>query len=180
MNKNSIAIVALCSHLCQGSYAPLSNNEWSELALILMEKSIQPEALLDYTEKDFVKNLAISEEYAKRLLGLIGRTASLYFELSKYENMGIGVVTRADSFYPKSIKKSLGNTCPPLFYYAGDISIADMENAQILNNKQDLADLNENNQVAVKYANSLMKEMKKSTAIKAIQKRRLLIMAQKI
>lgn len=177
MNKNSVTIISLCSTLCLGNEAPLSPSEWSDLALILMEKSIQPEALLDYTTQDFINNLSISEDYAKRLANLIGRTASLYFELSKYQNIGISIVTRADSTYPKILKRELGNACPPLFYYAGDISIASNENAQILDCKQKIE---ETDNLVVKYANSLMKEIKNSSVIKAIQKRKLLIMAQKI
>lgn len=177
MNKNSVAIISLCSTLCQGNTIPLTSQEWSELALILKEKGVQPEALLEYSTQDFINNLAISEDYAKRLSNLIGRTASLYFELSKYENIGIGVVTRADNTYPKLIKRELGNNCPPLFYYAGDISIANREDAYILDCTQKIE---EADKLAVKFANSLMKEMKASATVKAIQKRKLLIMSQKL
>lgn len=177
MNKNSVAIVALCSHLCQGNTYPLSSSEWSELASALMQKEIQPEALLEYSFQDFVNNLCITEEYAKRLNNLIGRTASLYFELSKYENMGIGVVTRADSTYPKALKRKLGNACPPLFYYAGDISIANQDNAHILDCNQAIE---ATGKLTVKFASSLMKEMKNSSVIKEVQKRKLLIISQKI
>ena len=37
--------------------------------------------------------------------------------------MGINVVTRADEDYPVKLKKVLGNSCPPLFYYAGELAI---------------------------------------------------------
>ena len=37
--------------------------------------------------------------------------------------MGIQIVTRADPAYPKQLKKKLGNTCPPLFYCAGDLEL---------------------------------------------------------
>lgn len=178
MNKNSVAIISLCSTLCQGSTIPLMPQEWGELALILMEKGIQPQELLEYSYNDFIEKLGASEEYAKRLADLISRTASLYFELSKYENMGIGVVTRADSTYPREIKKSLGNNCPPLFYYAGDLSIFDKENVQITEINQPIDIVNDI--PTVKFAKSIMKEMKSSAIVKAIQKRKLLILAQMI
>ena len=38
--------------------------------------------------------------------------------------MGITVLTRADAAYPKKLKETLGNACPPLFYAAGDPAIA--------------------------------------------------------
>lgn len=178
MNKNSVAIISLCSTLCQGSTIPLMPQEWGELALILMKKGIQPQELLEYSYNDFIEKLGASEEYAKRLADLISRTASLYFELSKYENMGIGVVTRADSTYPREIKKSLGNNCPPLFYYAGDLSIFNKENVQITEINQPIDIVNDI--PTVKFAKSIMKEMKSSAIVKAIQKRKLLILAQMI
>ncbi|MBQ9008292.1 MAG: DNA-processing protein DprA [Clostridia bacterium] len=38
------------------------------------------------------------------------------------EDRGIRVVTQAD-VNPRQLKAKMGNTCPPLFYYAGNISI---------------------------------------------------------
>ena len=38
--------------------------------------------------------------------------------------MGISVVTRADVQYPNMLKARLGKSCPPLFYYAGDLKLA--------------------------------------------------------
>ena len=178
MNKNSVAIISLCSTLCQGNTTPLTSQEWSELALVLMEKKIQPEALLDFSYNDLIEKIDASEQYAKRLSDLISRTASLYFELSKYENMGIGIVTRADGQYPKRVKKTLGNKCPPLFYYAGDLSTFDKENVQILEINQPV--IIEDDTPTVKFAKSIMKEMKSSATVKAIQKRKMLILAQMI
>ena len=54
---------------------------------------------------------------------MIGRSASLFFEISKYENVGISIVTRADEEYPKRIKQKLGDSCPPFLYYTGDLSL---------------------------------------------------------
>ena len=88
-----------------------------------MIRKLQPEKLLDYTQKDFISELALSAEEAERLVRLIDRSGSLRFELAKYEDMGIQIVTRADASYPKQLKKKLGNTCPPLFYSAGDLTL---------------------------------------------------------
>ncbi len=124
MNRNAEAITILCSHLCVAEdIKPLEPGEWSKLAERLMEKKLQPELLLDFEQKDFVSELAYSQEEGARLMRLIDRSGSLRFELAKYEDMGIQVVTRADAAYPKQLKKKLGNTCPPLFYCAGDLGL---------------------------------------------------------
>ena len=178
MNKNSVAIISLCSSIIKSGAKPLSTEEYSNLAKILMEKGIQPEALLEYSSYDFLEKLGVTEQYAIRLNDLINRAPSLYFEISKYENMGISIVTRADSTYPKLLKKELGNLCPPLFYYAGDISIANKDNVKVIDAKTEVC-LNDEAE-AIKYASSLTKEIKSAGIIRLIQKRRLLVLSQSI
>ena len=124
MNQNSVAITVLCSHLCVGeNIKPLEPKEWSELAKQLLERGIQPSELLEYRPDDFREKFFFNNDMIERVLRLIERSASLSFEISKFENMGIHIVTRADADYPKKLKKALGNGCPPLFYYAGDLRL---------------------------------------------------------
>ena len=124
MNRNAEAIVIFCSHLCvTEGINPLEPREWSDLAQRLMDQGLQPESLLDYGQTDFAAHLGFSEEEALRLVRLLDRSGSLRFELSKYEDMGIRVVTRADVSYPRQLKKKLGNACPPLFYCAGETKL---------------------------------------------------------
>ena len=124
MNQNSNAIITLCSHLCVGEgIVPLAPKEWSDLAAKLMQLGLQPKALFDLPREALIETLKLSEETAERVARLIGRNASLSFQLSEYENIGITVVTRADPPYPGKLKKVLGNHCPPLFYCAGDMAL---------------------------------------------------------
>lgn len=124
MSKNAEAITLLCSHLCVADeIKPLEPKEWSELAEHLMDRKLQPGDLLDFGVKDIIRELAYTEEDATRLMRLIDRSGSMGFELSKYRDIGIQIVTRADVEYPRMLKKNLGNTCPPLFYYAGDLRL---------------------------------------------------------
>lgn len=126
MNLNSNAIFTLCSHLCVGdNVVPLEPKEWGEFAKRLMEVGLQPESIFDFSKADLIDKLLVSEEYAERILRLIDRNASLSFELSKLENIGISAITRADKEYPARLKKLLGNGCPPIFYVAGDLSLLD-------------------------------------------------------
>ena len=124
MNSNASAIVTLCSRMCVGEgVAPLEPKEWSALAKLLMDHQLQPGDLFAFSEADMKERLQLAEDQAQRLLRLIDRSASLSFEISQYENMGISVITRADEQYPKRLKKVLGNQCPPLFYYAGELEL---------------------------------------------------------
>ena len=79
--------------------------------------------LLDFEKQDFIDQLQVTEEEADRYCRLLDRSGSLRFELSKYEDMGIQIVTRADTEYPGQLKKKLGSACPPLFYTAGNLAL---------------------------------------------------------
>ena len=128
MNRNAEAITIFCSRLCVADdIHPLEIKEWSQLAERLVELHLQPEYLLDFERRDFIDQLQASESEAERYVRLLDRSGSLRFELSKYEDMGIQVVTRADSEYPRQLKKKLGNACPPLFYYAGNLALLNRE-----------------------------------------------------
>ncbi|MBQ9007902.1 MAG: DNA-protecting protein DprA [Clostridia bacterium] len=124
MNRNAEAITVLCSRLCvaEGIH-PLENKEWSHLATRLLALKLRPEDLLDFDRQDYMDHLQFSNEEADRYLRLLDRSGSLRRELSRVEDRGIRVVTRADAEYPRQLKAKLGNACPPLFYYAGNISL---------------------------------------------------------
>ena len=128
MNLDSNAILTLCSHICVGEgVRPLEPKEYSELAqkLLLAEKT--PKDLFNFSTDDFKSILGFNEEQIARVVRLLDRNASLSFELSNYQNMGIEAVTRSDLGYPKNLKKKLSNTCPPIFYYAGDLSLLERQ-----------------------------------------------------
>ena len=124
MNDRSMAIAVLCSHLCVGEgVEPLEPKEYSTLAAELVKRNLNPENLLSFNRQDFLQTLDLTEDQADRLLRLLDRSASLSFEISKYENMGISLLTRADRNYPLKLKQKLKNACPPIFYTAGDPAI---------------------------------------------------------
>lgn len=126
MNQNAEAIVILCSHLCMGEgVKPLEPREWSKLAQWLLEQKMEPRQLLEFGREDFLSRLRCTPDQAERLLRLIGRSASLGFEVSRYASIGIQIVTRADQNYPRRLKQKLKNACPPIFYYAGNLELLD-------------------------------------------------------
>lgn len=86
---------------------------------------MQPIDLYEMSDAVFSSKLGYNTNQIVRIKRLLDRSGSLSFEIGKYENMGIKIVTRADLDYPKKLKAILNKICPPLFYYAGDLSIAD-------------------------------------------------------
>ncbi|MCQ2106023.1 MAG: DNA-processing protein DprA [Fibrobacter sp.] len=129
MNENSSVIVSLCSHLCADSCKPFTPYEWTKFAKMLMEKSLQPKDVINFSTEDFKHKLLYTDEEIQRVRSLFDRSGSLIFELEKFSSMGIKVVTRADSEYPKVLKSKLKENCPPLFYYAGDLNLTNRKYA---------------------------------------------------
>lgn len=124
MNLDSNAILALCSYVCVGDgVQPLEPKEYSELAKRLVNSGKSPKDLFEFTTQDFEQILDMPIAEIERVKRLLDRNASLSFELGQYCNMGINTVTRADEKYPHRLKKKLGNACPPIFYYAGDLTL---------------------------------------------------------
>jgi predicted Rossmann fold nucleotide-binding protein DprA/Smf involved in DNA uptake len=126
MHQDSNAIITLCSHICVGDgVSPLEPKEYSDLTQVLYHAGKTPKDLFDFLEEDFRTVLGCDLEQTRRFMRLLDRNASLNFEISQYRNMGIEIVTRADVGYPRALKKKLANQCPPLFYYAGELSLLD-------------------------------------------------------
>ena len=126
MLQDSNAIVTLCSYVCVGEgVRPLEPREYRDLTQLLHQVGKTPKDLFGFSAEDFRTILGFDIERTQRFMRLLDRNASLSFELGQYQNMGIEVITRADAGYPKKLKKKLVNQCPPLFYYAGDLSLLD-------------------------------------------------------
>ena len=126
--QDSIAILTLCSHLCVGEgVCPLEPKEYSDLVKRLTKAGKTPKDLFDFSAQDFYSVLNFDEAQTARFMRLLDRNASLSFELGQYRNMGIETITRADATYPKNLKQKLGNACPPLFYYAGDLKLLEQQ-----------------------------------------------------
>lgn len=126
MNQDSNAILTLCSHVCVGEgVRPLEPKEYGGLAQKLNKAGKSPKDIFEFSSDDFKGVLGCDEEQRERILRLLDRNASLSISLGEYSNMGINTVTRADVEYPKKLRQKLGNTCPPIFYYAGDTDLLD-------------------------------------------------------
>lgn len=121
MKQDSNAILTLCSHICVGEGVyPLEPKEYGELAKKLNHAGKSPGDLFSFSADDFRSVLGIDGGETERMLRLLDRSASLSFALEEYRNIGIGVITRADTSYPAKLKRKLGGGCPPVFYFAGD------------------------------------------------------------
>jgi predicted Rossmann fold nucleotide-binding protein DprA/Smf involved in DNA uptake len=123
ITADSQAILLLCSYLGQSQepeYKPLTLKEWNDIAHRLQANNHRPDVLLEWGQEDIVKELEVEESKAKRIKWLIARKGSLAFELERLESIGIRVLTRADSNYPKRYRQRLKELAPSVLYYAGE------------------------------------------------------------
>ncbi len=123
MNENASMIVVLCSHLCADNCRPLDPSECTKLADKMIEKKLQPKDIPDLSNDDMKHYFGYGTSEIERINKLLDRAGSLSFELEKLSSMGIKTITRADKGYPKALKTKLNGGCPPLFYFAGDLSL---------------------------------------------------------
>lgn len=123
MNENASMIVVLCSHLCADNCRPLDPSEWTKLADKMIEQKLQPKDIPDLSNDDMKHYFGYGTSEIERINKLLDRAGSLSFELEKLSSMGIKTITRADKGYPKALKTKLNGGCPPLFYFAGDLSL---------------------------------------------------------
>ncbi len=121
-NKNSDAIIILCSQLCKGeNIKPFTDSEWSRFASNIMDKGLTPSDIVNMNLDEL--KLHFNDVEARRIYNLIGRSGSIVFELMKLKERGINIVTRADQDYPSFLKEKMGKKCPPLLYYIGDLKL---------------------------------------------------------
>jgi len=128
LSKDSLAIILLCSNLALDykvdNIKPFTAIEYSKFAKIILNSPIKRPGNLFQLSKDEIKsNLLISDMEAERVLKLLEKSGQLSFQLNELSNIGIDVVTRADSRYPKILKEKLKEKCPPVLYCCGDLSI---------------------------------------------------------
>jgi len=123
INENASMIAVLCSRLCAENCRPLEPSEWSMLAGIMRDQKILPKDIPDFSDNDMRECFGYGEEETDRIKRLLDRAGSLAFELDRLSCMGIGIITCADKEYPETLKNKLKSSCPPLFYYAGDLSL---------------------------------------------------------
>ena len=123
MNLNSLTTILLCSHISvKENDKPLTQSEYSKLAIKLLDNKLEPKDLLEFSKSDF-ESLDITNEEYDRYSSLLSRASVIPFEIDKLKNKGIGVITRSDNEYPSLLKQKLKHLSPPLFYYSGNLEL---------------------------------------------------------
>ncbi len=99
---------------------PLNPVEWGRFALWLHEHDLNPENLLQGNFEELLLLWKDSEITISRLKTLLNRGAALALSIEKWQRVGIWIITRSSSDYPKQLKKKLKHLSPPVLYGIGN------------------------------------------------------------
>lgn len=127
MNENSKAIYIFCSRdESENNALPFTPTEWFKFSHCLFDNNLEPKDVLNFSDSKLndVVGLTNSKKITyERLKKLLDRSGSVSFVLQKYSKMGINIVTKADRLFPFNLKTKLKSTCPPFFYYSGNLDL---------------------------------------------------------
>lgn len=118
------ATMLLCCYFNKNevkNFKPLSGLEYSKLAQWLYQNKWSPADLLSQTDEILAEwDDPKGKITAERIKQLLGRGVSMSFALEKWTKQGIWVISRVSEFYPKAIKKHLGEQRPPVLFGLGN------------------------------------------------------------
>ncbi|WP_025095055.1 DNA-processing protein DprA [Acinetobacter soli] len=118
------ATMLLCCYFNKNevkNFKPLSGLEYSKLAQWLYQNKWSPADLLSQTDEILTEwDDPKGKITAERIKQLLGRGVSMSFALEKWTKQGIWVISRVSEFYPKAIKKHLGEQRPPILFGLGN------------------------------------------------------------
>lgn len=118
------ATMLLCCYFNKNevkNFKPLSGLEYSKLAQWLYQNKWSPADLLSQTDEILTEwDDPKGKITVERIKQLLGRGVSMSFALEKWTKQGIWVISRVSEFYPKAIKKHLGEQRPPVLFGLGN------------------------------------------------------------
>lgn len=104
----------------QSSIKPFTASEWNKLEERLLKSGVSPGDLLQMTNENIINEFP---EYASKIINLLKERGKLPIIIENLKNKGIQIICRSDGEYPQRLLQLLGKLAPPIFFYAGKISL---------------------------------------------------------
>ena len=115
-------VLLLCSRLGDPAAHPLTTPRFRELGRRVRMSAWESDPLREVNRQDLLR-LGYDEEQAAQIVGLLDRSEQLLTYLSHGEQQNIFPLTRVSADYPAKIKVLMGEACPPVLFYRGDLSL---------------------------------------------------------
>ncbi len=90
--------------------------EWQRLRRVLKDSSLRPADLFSESRRDILAGTSLQSRVKK----LLERDFDLANALDRWECQGLWIMSYLDNDYPRRLKETLKNRCPPLFFGCGD------------------------------------------------------------
>lgn len=132
LSEDSIVILLLCSDLAldrsnKDNPKPFTTLQWQKLSEKIINSAVKrPAELLKISKEDLASTLNLNNDEVERINGLMSRKVNLVIEIENLSSKGLNITTRAEKNYPGRLKKVLKKKCPPVLYFAGDISLSNL------------------------------------------------------
>lgn len=130
LSEDSIVILLLCSDLAldrsnKDNPRPFTTLQWQKISEKIINSAIKrPAELLNISKEDLASKLHLKNDEVERIDALMSRKVNLAIEIENLSSKGLNITTRAEKNYPGRLKKVLKKKCPPVLYFAGDISLS--------------------------------------------------------
>jgi len=128
LSADAQATALLVGRFGKGSAKPLTRIEFNRIAQTLHEHGLRPSDLFRQVPEDLPFD-------GERIKGLISRGTALALAVEAWGQLGIRVVSRADSHYPTRFRKLLKSASNPILYYAGDLSLLDRSTVSVVGSR---------------------------------------------
>jgi predicted Rossmann fold nucleotide-binding protein DprA/Smf involved in DNA uptake len=141
LNDDSQVVILLCSDLMidqsqKDKPKPFTTEQWQQFSeRIIISSMKSPEQFLHLKKSEYQAILSLSDLETLRIDYLLSRKVSLAIGIETLRSKGIFITTRAEKNYPNRLKKILKKKCPPVIYYAGDISISALDSMAIVGSR---------------------------------------------
>ena len=113
----------------------LTPKEYTRLVQALQQLDSQPSDLLGSEASELLDTLACDFD-RDRLDRLLARGMQASLALEQWQQLSIQVISRADSLYPRRLKKSLGYRSPSLLYFCGNPALLNRGGLAVVGSRQ--------------------------------------------
>jgi predicted Rossmann fold nucleotide-binding protein DprA/Smf involved in DNA uptake len=121
VTEDALVATCLCTRLGRGeTVRTLNVREWTDVVLaVTADGRTTPRALLEKSAAELIAQFGLQPDLAARLEDLLRGLGSVGVEIERLESNGIWVLTRGDGHYPRSWKRKLAASAPPVLFGAG-------------------------------------------------------------
>ncbi|WP_222124529.1 DNA-processing protein DprA [Paenibacillus xylanexedens] len=123
LSNDALATLLLTSNLIkQNEVKAFTLLQWNKLARQIKDSTYKsPAELFNKSSQAIMNDLFLDKETADRIVVRLGKAELIVKELEALNSLGISVVTRADSDYPRFLRTRLKEQAPSHFFYSGNI-----------------------------------------------------------